>query len=370
MAGRAPARIGMSVQDIETPALVVDLDILEDNIRAMATYVRENGIRLRPHGKAHKSPHIAAVQIANGAVGVCCQKVSEAETFVASGIGDVLITNEIVGRQKLKAVADLAQLAQIGICIDDPAQVSALAEVAKSKKAQIDVYVEIDVGHGRCGMAVGPKVGEVAVLIERTEGLRFGGLQAYYGSAQHFRSVGDRQAAIDQAAYLVRSAKLILNSTGIACPRVTGAGTGSYPIEIETGDYNEIQPGSYVFMDADYAKNEPNANGVAFQQSLLVHTTVMSVAVNGQAVLDAGYKALSVDSGFPVVWQRRAPVLGMSDEHTRIQQDDEAPLRLGERICLVPSHIDPTVNLHDWYVGVRKGSVEVLWPISAKGPGL
>ena len=360
----------MSVHNIETPALVVDLDVLENNIRAMSSYVNKTGIRLRPHGKARKSPHIAALQIANGAVGVCCQKLSEAETFVASGIRDVLITNEIVGRQKLERIVELARSAQIGICIDDLRQVSALGEVAKSTGVHIDVFVEIDVGHGRCGMAVGPLVGEAAGLIERTEGLRFAGLQAYHGSAQHFRSLEDRQAAIERAASLVRSAKLILSSTGIACPRVTGAGTGSYPIEIETGDYDEVQPGSYIFMDADYAKNELNSNGIAFQQSLLVHTTVMSVAVNGQAVLDAGYKALSVDSGFPMVWQRRLPVLGMSDEHTRIQQQEGAPLRLGERICLIPSHIDPTVNLHDWYVGVRNGSVEALWPIAAKGPGL
>jgi 3-hydroxy-D-aspartate aldolase len=336
----------------------------------MSQYVTERNVRLRPHGKAHKSPDIAAFQIANGAVGVCCQKVSEAEAFVASGIKDVLITNEIVSRQKLRTVAELAHSARVGICVDDAGQVLALGEATNGKGVIIDVFVEVDVGHGRCGMGVGPEIGEVAGLINTTDGLRFAGLQAYHGSAQHFRSLSDRMIAIEGAGRLVRSAVEALSSAGISCPRVTGAGTGSYAIEIETGEYDEVQPGSYIFMDADYAKNELDSKAVAFQQSLLVHATVMSVAVNGQAVLDAGYKALSVDSGFPVVWQKDLSVLGMSDEHTRIQQETAAPLRLGDRICLVPGHIDPTVNLHDWYVGVRNGNVEALWPIAAKGPGL
>ena len=370
MISHVPAQVGMSIDDIQTPALVVDLDIFERNMHAMAAFTRAAGIRLRPHAKAHKCPAIALMQVANGAVGVCCQKVSEADVLVDAGIQDVLITNEIVDRRKLQRVVELAQSARISVCVDDPEQVRALGEAAQQKNIEIDVLIEINVGHGRCGMTPGVPVVQTADLVRRTAGLRFAGLQAYQGAAQHFRSPEKRRRAIAQAASLVEVTKSALSANNIDCPFVSGAGTGSFPFEISTGQYTEIQPGSYIFMDADYARNEPNPHSPSFQQSLLVYTTVMSVAVDGQAVLDAGYKALSVDSGYPLAWQRDIQVLGMSDEHTRVSQSITTPLKLGERVFLIPGHIDPTVNLHDWYVGIRKGVVETLWPIAAKGPGL
>jgi D-serine deaminase-like pyridoxal phosphate-dependent protein len=365
-----PAQIGMSVDEIETPALVVDADAFERNIRAMGSFAKAAGVRLRPHAKAHKCPEIVAQQIANGAVGVCCQKVSEAEVFVETGVEDILITNQVIDSRKLSRVVELARSARISMCVDDPGQVYALGAATEGNNVEIDVLVEIDVGHRRCGLTPGPVVAKTADLIGRTPGLRFGGLQAYHGAAQHFRSLDERQRAIAEAASLVRVAKAALAAEDIRCPQVSGAGTGSFPFEVATEEYTEIQPGSYIFMDADYAKNEPDPNGPSFLQSLLVHATVMSIAVDGQAVLDAGYKALSVDSGYPVSWQRELPIVGMSDEHTRIRQPSAAPLKLGERVRLAPGHIDPTVNLHDWYVVVRNGVVEALWPVAAKGPGL
>lgn len=365
-----PAQIGMSIDEIETPALVVDLDRFERNIRTMAAFAKAAGVRLRPHAKAHKCIEIAALQIANGAVGICCQKVSEAEVFANAGVKDILITNQIVDRRKLGRVVELARSVRIGICVDDLSQVGGLEEAAKGKNVEIDVLVEIDVGHRRCGMNPASLVAQTAEQIERAPGLRFAGLQAYHGSAQHFRSLDERRRGIAEAASLVRVAKSALEAKNIRCPLVTGAGTGSFPFEIGTGEYAEIQPGSYVFMDADYAKNEWDPSNPLFVQSLLVHATVISVAVDGQAVLDAGYKALSVDSGYPMAWQNDLSVLGMSDEHTRVSQPSVAPLQLGERVFLIPGHIDPTVNLHDWYVGARNGVVEVLWPVEARGPGL
>lgn len=370
MASQLPAEIGMSIDEIETPALVVDADSLERNMRTLAAYAKAAGTRLRPHAKAHKCPEIAKLQLAHGAVGICCQKVSEAEVFATAGINDILITNEIVDQRKLRRVTELAQLARISLCVDDPWQVYALREATDGKNVEIGVLIEIDVGHHRCGMQPGPLVAKTADLISQSSNLRFSGLQAYHGSAQHFRSVEERKRAIEEATSLVHATKAILAAQNIRCPLVTGAGTGSFPFEIASAAYDEIQPGSYVFMDADYARNEPLANGPSFLQSLLVHATVMSVGVGGQAVLDAGYKALSVDSGYPVLWQRDLSVLGMSDEHTRISRSESAPVQLGERVYLIPGHIDPNVNLHDWYVVVRNRVVEALWPIAAKGPGL
>jgi D-serine deaminase-like pyridoxal phosphate-dependent protein len=361
----------MPVERIETPALVVDLDALDQNLRTMAAAAAEAGVALRPHAKAHKCPQIARFQLGHGATGVCCQKVGEAEVFVDAGIVDVLITNEIVDPAKVDRLAQLARRARIATCVDDRAQVALLAEAARHHGVQLDVLVEIDVGHGRCGVPPGASAVGLAQLIEETSSLRFAGLQAYQGAAQHLRLEDERRRAIDLAADRVRLTTSLLAESGLACPLVSGGGTGTFMFEAASSEFTEIQPGSYVFMDAAYARNEWAEERQPFAHALLVHATVISTSVRGRAVLDAGYKALAVDSGYPtVVGLESAAVAGMSDEHTLIGQDADRPLRVGDRVRLVPGHIDPTVNLHDWYVGVRDGTVEVVWPIAARGPGL
>ena len=221
---------------------------------------------------------------------------------------------------------------------------------------------------GRCGVAPG----EPAVALARAilkAGLRLGGLQAYQGRAQHVRSVEQRHALIEVAAQHVVHTRRLLQEAGIACPVVTGAGSGTYMLEIEAGVWDEIQPGSYVFMDADYARNEWAAPLPRFEHSLFVLAGVMSRSAPDRAIVDAGLKASSVDSGLPTVWQRPGlEYKGASDEHGRIEiAAGAAAPKLGEKLLLVPGHCDPTVNLHDWYVCVRKGKVEALWPITARG---
>ena len=200
-------------------------------------------------------------------------------------------------------------------------------------------------------------------------GLRFAGLQAYNGRAQHVRSNADRRALIDKAAAAVRATRALLEQNGIPCPSVTGAGSGTFMFEVESGAWDEIQPGSYAFMDADYAKNEWAAPLPRFEHALFVLTTVMSRAQPGRAIVDAGLKASSVDSGMPAVWQRPGlKYIQASDEHgfVEIAAGAAAPA-LGEKLLLVPGHCDPTINLYDWYVCVRGGVVEALWPIAARG---
>ncbi|MDX1374703.1 MAG: DSD1 family PLP-dependent enzyme, partial [Burkholderiales bacterium] len=200
-------------------------------------------------------------------------------------------------------------------------------------------------------------------------GLRFAGLQAYQGAAQHRRACAERREAIGRAAEAVRATRSALERAGIACATVTGAGSGSYLYEIEMGAWDEIQCGSYVFMDADYARNEWAAPLPRFEHALFVLSTVMSRPVPERAVLDAGLKASSVDSGLPTVWGRQGlRYARASDEHGVLEIAPGAPApALGEKLLLVPGHCDPTVNLHDWYVCVRGGVVEALWPISARG---
>jgi D-serine deaminase-like pyridoxal phosphate-dependent protein len=205
--------------------------------------------------------------------------------------------------------------------------------------------------------------------IQQSKKLKFQGLQAYHGRAQHVRSLAERRAAIAASAEKVKATKGLLQTQGIRCPIVTGAGSGTYMLEVETGAWDEIQPGSYIFMDVDYGRNEQAAPLPRFRHALFVLATVMSRPAAGRAIVDAGLKASSVDSGMPGVWERPGVVYaGASDEHGRLEiAPDAAAPQLGEKVLLVPGHCDPTVNLHDWYVGVRGGRVEAVWPVSARG---
>jgi D-serine deaminase-like pyridoxal phosphate-dependent protein len=365
----APARIGDQLAAIDTPALVVDLDALERNLDRMAAAVRKTGVALRPHAKAHKCPPIALAQIERGAVGVCCQKVGEAEAFVDAGVRDVLVTNEVVDPGKLARLAALARDAHIGVLVDDRAGVEAIARAAREAKATIDVLVEIDVGAHRCGVASVDDAVALAGAIDAANGLRFRGLHAYQGRAQHLRTPSERRLAIAAAVEAARGVRDAIVAAGVACATVTGAGTGTWRLECASGVYTEIQPGSYALMDADYSRNKLAAGDVAFEQSLFVVAAVMSVAVPGQVVVDAGLKAFSFDSGLPLVHGARGlEYAKASDEHgvVKLARRAHKPA-LGDRVWLVPGHCDPTCNLYDWLVGFRGDRVETVWPIAARG---
>jgi 3-hydroxy-D-aspartate aldolase len=372
-ANRAPAEIGMTVHNVDTPALLIDLDAFDRNVRRMAQQAANAGVALRPHAKTHKCPAIALKQIALGAVGVCCQKVSEAEAMVDGGVQDVLISNEIVGHQKLARLVALAQRARIAVCVDDRENIAALGQAAQAAKIALNVLVEINVGADRCGAAPGEPALELAHQVSTTAGLSFAGLQAYYGSAQHLRTAEQRSEAIGAAIRHARQTRDMLHRSSLECRIISGAGTGTYSLEAGSGVYNELQPGSYVFMDVDYARNRADDGRPfsEFEHSLFVYTTVMSHTTADRAVVDAGMKALSVDSGMPAVSGiEGAEYVGASDEHGTLKLSAAAPpIRLGDKMRLIPGHCDPTVNLHEWYVGVRNDRVEALWQITARGPG-
>ncbi|MCX7892980.1 MAG: DSD1 family PLP-dependent enzyme [Burkholderiales bacterium] len=372
MSQAPPARAGDPIDAIDTPALVLELAAFEANLEAMAAFVRGSGVRLRPHAKSHKCPEIAKRQIALGAVGVCAQKTSEAEAFVDAGIGDVFVSNEVVGRAKLERLARLARRAKVSVCCDDAANARDIAAAAQAAGSTVEVFVEVDVGQHRCGVAPGEPAVALAAAIASAPGLRFAGLHAYHGGAQHLRAVAERRAAVAQAAALARDTRARIESRGIACPLVTGGGTGTFAFEMASGVYGEIQPGSYVFMDADYNRNAWADAGAAlpsFAQSLFVLATVMSAPAADRAVVDAGLKASSVDSGMPILvgWPGVAYAKA-SDEHgvLAIAPGARGPAP-GERVRLVPGHCDPTVNLYDWIVCVRGDRVEAVWPITARG---
>ncbi len=364
-----PASPGIPLEEIDTPALVVDLDALEGNIARMAQAVEGSQVRLRPHAKSHKCAQIARAQMAAGAVGVCAQKVSEAEVLVSGGVADVLVTNEIVGPQKTARLARLAREARVAVLADDAGNVVELDAAASAARVRLEVLVEVDVGAHRCGVEPGASAAALAKRIADCRNLRFAGLHAYQGAAQHLRSATERRAAITAAAEQALLTKRMIEQAGTPCETVTGAGTGTFMLEGRSRVFNEIQPGSYVFMDADYNRNAWEEGWPRFEQSLFVLATVMSAPASDRAVVDAGLKASSVDSGMPLVHGRPGvEYIKVSDEHgvLKITNGAKAP-RLGEKMLLVPGHCDPTVNLYDWLVCVRKGRVEALWPVSARG---
>jgi D-serine deaminase-like pyridoxal phosphate-dependent protein len=366
-----PAVPGMKEEDIDTPALVIDLDAFEFNLDTMAALLGPTGVKLRAHAKTHKSPVIAKLQIARGAVGNCVQKVTEAEVLAWGGIHDILVSNEVVGASKLARLCALAPIAKVAVCADDEGQVAAIEAAAADAGIRMTVLVEIDVGASRCGVAPGPEAVALAARIAGSKHLIFGGLQAYHGSAQHKRTPAERQTMIGGAVDASRRTVEQLRQRGLDCPIVGGAGTGTFEIESQSGVYTEMQAGSYVFMDADYARNldEAGAPVKTFRHSLFVLSSVMSATRPGLAVLDAGHKAVAVDSGLPTVWQRPdIRYVSASDEHGKLDVGSEtAAPKVGEKLRLVPGHCDPTVDKFDWYVGVRKGRVECLWPVAARG---
>ena len=288
-----PARVGDPAGAIDTPALVIDLDAFERNLDRMAAFARETGVRIRPHAKTHKSPAIARLQMERGAVGQCCQKVGEAEVLVDGGINDVLVSNQVVGAAKVARLAALAGRARIGVCADDPLQVDAYSAAAKKFGTTLYVLVEVDVGAARCGVAPGDAAVALAQRIAAADGLVFDGIQAYHGSAQHIRGYRERHAAIAKASDLVEATVDALAAAGLECRTIGGAGSGTFRFETGTGLWNELQPGSYCLMDADYGRNlkDDGSEGLEFEHALFIASTVMSAVVPGRAVVDAGLKA-------------------------------------------------------------------------------
>ncbi len=368
-----PALPGMAEADIQTPCLVLDMDALERNIKKMGDFAKAHGMRHRVHGKMHKSVDVAKLQeVLGGSCGVCCQKVSEAEVFARGGIKDVLVSNQVRDLAKIDRLARLPKLgARTICCVDDIDNIADLSAAAVRHGTEVECLVEIDCGAGRCGVKSAAEVVAIATAIEAAAGLKFAGIQAYQGAMQHMDLYADREAKIALAVGQVRDAVEALATVGLACDIVGGGGTGSYYFEGNSGVYNELQCGSYAFMDADYGRIlDREGNRIdqgEWENALFILTSVMSHVKADKAIVDAGLKAQSVDSGLPVVFGRTdVKYVKCSDEHGVID-DPAGVLRVNDKLRLVPGHCDPTCNVHDWYVGVRGGVVEVVWPVSARG---
>lgn len=368
-----PAAVGMDEADIQTPCLILDLDALERNVKKMGDYAKAHNMRHRSHGKMHKSVDVQNLQEElGGAIGVCCQKVSEAEVFVRGGIKDVLVSNQVRNPAKIERLANLPKLgATITVCVDDVDNVAELSAAATKAGTELNCYIEIDCGAGRCGVTTTEAVVEIAKAIDAAENLKFTGIQAYQGAMQHMDSFSDRKAKTQIAIDQVQEAIDALTEIGLKPEFVSGGGTGSYYFESNSGVFNELQCGSYAFMDADYGRildEEGNRiDAGEWENALFILTSVMSHAKTDKAIVDAGLKAQSVDSGLPFIYGRDdVEYVKCSDEHG-VVSDPNGVLEINEKLKLVPGHCDPTCNVHDFYIGVRNGKVETVWPVSARG---
>lgn len=379
--------IGKPVNDIDTPALVIDLDAMRRNIGRMAEFAKKHNVAWRPHAKLHKSTTLAKLQIKAGAVGVCVQKTSEAETMVAGGVYNIYISNQVIAPQKLARVAALTQAlvpysGQLAIAVDSVEGIERLAIAMNQARSAtgvatvIDVLVELDVGQGRCGVQPGNAAVLLALEIRKHPALRFAGLQAYNGKAQHIRSAQGRQSTIALAAAAALQTKQLIEAEGLTVGLITGAGTGSFLHEAASGVYGELQAGSFMFMDADYAQNERDPAQPQFEHALFVKTQVISTQP-GHAVCDAGHKSHAIDSGLPLVHafdaESELTYDNGGDEHgiLRPAAGGHRLPKLGSMLWLIPGHCDPTVNLHDMMIGVagglRHGTVQRIYKVDARG---
>ncbi len=364
--------IGRSLGVIPTPALIVDVDVLERNLDCLSALAGNSATRLRPHGKAHKCPNIAAMQIARGAVGICCQTVKEVEAFAAAGITNILLTNQIVHHTKARRLARLAQTATIGVCVDSLYHVELLAKAATEQHAVFDVYIEIEVGGHRCGV---PSLAEALILarsIGKADGLSFGGVQAYNGRAQHIRAWKARNATVRETMSKTQTFIDALERSGLQCKLVTGGGSGSVEIDIDAAVLTELQCGSYALMDADYLsvlRTNGDSLETLFSPALFVVTSVISVRSPNYVVIDAGLKSMGLDSGPPIVCSNANLLYrNPSDEHGVLFAPEITTLPfLGERLHLIPSHCDPTIALHDRLYAVKDGRVDAIWSIVGRG---
>jgi 3-hydroxy-D-aspartate aldolase len=356
----------MNVSEIDTPALLVDLDLMEKNLKTMADFFKDKKCSFRPHYKTPKSPFIAWKQIRSGANGISCQKMGEAETLVYAGVNDLLITNEIVGDAKLKRLMSLTKHApDLTVCVDHPENARDISKRAVKNRLTQKLLIDVNVGQNRCGVPSGEKAAEFARNVDKLDGIEVTGFQCYHGllhTMDQYKGMEAKLSAIEDCNRKIMETKEAFSSTGVRCDTVSGSGTGTY--KQQHMHCTEVQPGSYVLMDWKYHISAPE-----FERALTVLTTVMSVNHKDRVIVDCGLKKASIESGMPIL--KNDPEANYSpsgDEHGEvIISETHGKYKLGDKIELYPSHCDTTIDLHEYYYGVRDNEVEIIWPIQARG---
>jgi len=360
-------KVGDRLESLDTPSMIVDLDVMEENIRKLMSLLKPLGVNIRPHLKTTKSPILAQKLIDAGAKGGCVAKLSEGEVMVAEGIKDILITCEIIGPAKVARLVELfSQNLDIKTVIDSEEGATAINEaLAVSRiKTPIQVLIDLDVGLHRTGVAPESALA-LAKHIANLPYLKLIGVQGYEGHLQHVHGREAREKECRASMAILVGTASMLRDNGFDIQVVTTGGTGTAEFCATTPGVTEVQPGSFIFMDSDYR----NAVGNYFAHSLTILSTVISKSGSEkQVTIDAGLKSLTTDSGFAE--PKDMPGVTYSDagdEHGWLRWKEGPDLPIGTRVKMIPSHIDPTVNLHDFYYAYRKGVIEEIWPVATRG---
>lgn len=359
-------QIGCTKDELDTPALCIDLDVLDANIEAVAGACRRNNVAWRPHQKCHKSPAIARMELAAGALGVTCAKVGEAEVMAARGVTDILIANMIVGPAKMRRLAALRRVADPIVCVDHEEQVRLLSDAMSAENVQLRVLIETDIGMARCGVELGRPTVELARKIVEAPRLELAGIMGYEGHLLQIQDLAEKEQRIHGAlACLVDTAQQIRDA-GLPCPIVSCGGTGSYIYSITHPGITEVQAGGAIFMDLFY-RNRCQVPDL--QYAVTVLTTVVSRPAADRAIIDSGRKTLNQELYMPAVaGHPDITVKGLSAEHGALTLGPgAADLRIGQRLELIPGYVDFTTVLHDQFYGFRNGRLEVIWPIEGRG---
>jgi D-serine deaminase-like pyridoxal phosphate-dependent protein len=353
--------IGHPVEVLDSPQLLIDLDVVDANLRRMFGAARERSMAVRVHFKSLKCAGLARHIAAAGGSAFLCAKLNEAEILADAGLTDILIANQIVGPIKLRRLAALARGARVSVCVDDPQNVDDMAAAARAAGVTLGVLVEVDIGMGRCGVEPGEAAVTLARRIQANPGLRFLGLQGYDGHLQMLADPAERCAQCLAGLERLIATRRLIEEAGLPVTVVTGGGTGTWEFGASYPGMTEIQPGSYVLMDCIYQGVRPE-----FGCALSIRATVISRRPTWY-VLDAGSKAISKDFGMPVIKGRpQDRVVKLSEEHTKVETPDPT-VRAGDAVEVLPAHCCATMNLHRQCVAVRRGRIVALWPIEASG---
>lgn len=353
--------IGTAVAELDTPQALLDLDVVDANVKTLFAEAKNRGVAVRVHFKSLKCAGLAKHLMGLGAQRFLCAKLNEAEILADAGVYDILLANQIARPQKGPRLAALAERCDLKVCVDHPDQVALLGEAMKASAGILGVLVEVDVGMARCGVAPGQAAVDLAQLVQRTPKLRFDGLQGYDGHLQLNEDFKQKRLLCHEGLRQLVDTREAIEAAGLPVGLVTGAGTGTWEYVAGYPGVTEIQPGSFVLMDCIYHGVRPE-----FGCALSILTTVQSIR-NGWCVLDAGSKAISKDFGMPTILGRPAEkVVRLAEEHTKVEAD-VAGLRVGEYRQVVPAHCCATMNLHRRCLAVRKGVVVADWPIEASG---
>ena len=367
-------QVDVSKWELDTPALCVDLDLLETNLARMQTAMGANGIASRPHAKTHKCPAIAQMQMDTGSVGICTAKVSEAEVMYQNGIEEILMTTTNVTRTKINRAMSLAEVCPGFIqATDSMDNARLLSEAAVARNLVVDVVVDVDPGMGRPGTPPGQPALGLAQLVDQLPGLRLLGLLSYDGASQHVAGFAARRTRTLEAMAPAAETFELLQQAGLRTDIFSGGGTGTYNIDHETNGLTDVQVGSYVFMDAQYLEIGGETDDAVysdFEPSLTILATVLNDQYAGRATSDAGAKACTINRPWPIVkGETDISYTSGSDEFGTIRYGDNASrtYRVGDKLELIVSHCDPVVNLYDHIYAIRNDRVEAIWRVAGRG---